>query len=273
MVESLRLMCILAHPDDESMGLGGTLAKCGREGVETYLVTATRGEYGWPSQQGPYPGPEQLGQRREAELRAAADVLKLCQVDLLNYIDGKLDIADSLEAIARIAAFIRRVRPQVVITFGPEGVYGHPDHITVSQWTSAAILAAAAQDDDPGDRELPSLAPHRVSKLYYMAVSEQHLSAYQAVFGELAMHVDGEVRRAFGWTDWAITTRIDTEAYGQIVWQAIACHQSQLSNNVGIASRAASASGQLWASQSFYRVFSLVNGGPTLETDLFAGLR
>lgn len=75
MVKALRLMCILAHPDDESMGTGGILAKYAQEGVETYLVTATRGEHGWSGDITTYPGPKQFGQQREAELKAAAAIL------------------------------------------------------------------------------------------------------------------------------------------------------------------------------------------------------
>jgi LmbE family N-acetylglucosaminyl deacetylase len=269
MIESLRLMCVLAHPDDESFGMGGTLAKYAREGVETYLVTATRGEYGWASDQATYPGPEQLGQRREAELQAAASILQIRQVNFLNYVDGNLDIADPSEVIARIVLHIRRVRPQVVLTFGPDGVYGHPDHIAVSQFATAAILCAA----DPNYLDIEALDAYRVSKLYYLAVSEEQFNNYQLVFGELAMRIDGVVRQASSWDNWAITTWIDTKDFAHTVWRAITCHQTQLPNYEAFADQYSTASRQLWARQSFYRVFSLVNGGRTLETDLFDGLR
>ena len=72
----MKLLCVLAHPDDESLGLGGALAKYAAEGVETYLITATRGEHGWWGEAEDYPGPIGLGQIREAELRAAAEVLQ-----------------------------------------------------------------------------------------------------------------------------------------------------------------------------------------------------
>src|SRR3712207_3832534 len=110
---TLKLMCILAHPDDESLGTGGTLAKYAAEGVDTYLVSATRGERGWSGPEQENPGPAALGQMREAELRAAAAVLGVRQVDFLDYIDGDLDRADPAEAIGRIVACLRQVRPQV----------------------------------------------------------------------------------------------------------------------------------------------------------------
>ena len=75
MTNKLKLMCILAHPDDESLGNGGILAKYAAEGVETYLVTATRGERGWFGDESDYPGLEALGKIREAELLAAARAL------------------------------------------------------------------------------------------------------------------------------------------------------------------------------------------------------
>ena len=139
----LRLMCVLAHPDDESLGMGGTLAKYAAEEIETYLVTATRGERGWFGDEKEYPGLEALGKIREAELLNATKELGICDVKFLDYIDGDLDQADPAEAVAKIVSHLRRVRPDVVITFDPNGAYGHPDHIAICQFTTAAVLAAA----------------------------------------------------------------------------------------------------------------------------------
>ena len=127
----LRLMCVLAHPDDESLGTGGVLAKYSREGVETFVVTATRGERGRFDDKGTSPGPAIVGQTREAELRAAARELGVQEVSLLDYLDGELDRVDAAEASEKIASHIRRVRPHVVVTFDPFGAYGHPDHIAI----------------------------------------------------------------------------------------------------------------------------------------------
>jgi len=141
MTNNLKLMCVLAHPDDESLGNGGMLAKYGAEGVETYLVSATRGERGWTGSEHDYPGLEALGKRREAELLTAAKVLGTRQVEFLDYLDGDLDQAPMTEAVARIALHLRRVKPDVVVTFGPDGAYGYPDHISICQFTTAAIPA------------------------------------------------------------------------------------------------------------------------------------
>ena len=80
---TLRLLCALAHPDDESLGTGGILARYADEGIETYLVTATRGEHGWFGEEANYPGPQALGRLREAELLAAAKELSLREVNFL----------------------------------------------------------------------------------------------------------------------------------------------------------------------------------------------
>lgn len=269
MANGLKLMCVLAHPDDESLGNGGTLAKYAAQGVETYLVTATRGERGWFGDERDYPGLEALGKVREAELLVAARVLGIRHIDFLDYVDGDLDQAPPAEAIAKIVEHVRLVRPDVVITFGPDGGYGHPDHIAICQFTTAAMVEAA----NPASLYHRDLALHSVSKLYYMAPTLQLGLAYQAVFGELVMPVDGVERRGIGWPEWAITTRIDTKDYRQTVWEAVLCHQSQVTAYRQLEHASKEYQKDLWDSQTYYRAFSLVNGGRKVETDLFEGLR
>ena len=269
MSEELKLMCILAHPDDESLGFGGILSRYADEGVGTYLLTATRGERGWLGPEEEYPGPQELGRIRERELGAAAEVLGLREVNFLEYEDGRLDQAEPQEAVARIVSHLRRVRPDVVATFGPDGVYGHPDHIAISQFATAAVIAAS----DPAIQVNGDRPPHRVSKFYYRTVTEEGAAAYQAAFGELAMEVDGQKRRLVSWQPWAITTQVDTAAYVQQIWEAIACHRSQLPGYEALRRLPEKHRHELWATQSLYRAFSLVNGGRAAERDLFAGLR
>lgn len=268
MTEPLKLMCVLAHPDDESLGNGGMLARYAAEGVETYLLTATRGQRGWFGDPEDYPGPEALGCTRERELYAAAEVLGLQDVVLLDYVDGELDQADPAEVIAQIVAHLRRVRPHVVVTFDPSGAYGHPDHIAICQFATAAVAGAADPDYASGD------APaHRVAKLYYMAETEAALAAYEAAFGDLVMQVDGEERRTAGWEAWAITTRIDTSDCWREVWRAVECHRSQLPGYQALQELPEEQRRSLWSSQAYYRALSFVNGGRELETDLFEGLK
>jgi len=264
---ALRLMAVLAHPDDESLGFGGTLARYAAEGVAVTLVTATRGERGRVETHAERPSTDEVGRLREAELRAAAAALGVRDVQVLGYPDQQLDQAHPVEAIARIAVHLRRTRPQVVLTFAPDGAYGHPDHIAVSQLTTAAVVAAADACADG------TLAPHAVSKLYYMAWSAATWDAYQAAFKTLVSRVDGVERRANVWPDWAITTRIDTRAYWPTVWRAVQCHQTQIASYARLAELPAPQHEALWGRQEFYRALSLVSGGRALETDVFAGLR
>lgn len=259
-------MAVLAHPDDESLGLGGSLARYAAEGIETFLVTATRGERGryHGLRDGPdHPGPERLAHIRERELRRAAGVLGVGEVTLLDYKDQELDRAVPGEAIDAIAQHIRRVRPQVVVTFAPDGAYGHPDHIAICQFTTAAVVAAAS----------PADAGHTVSKLYYMAWSDAVWHVYQEAFKTLGSVVDGVERRAVPWQEWSITTEVDARSHWETVWRAVACHESQVATYERLHALSPSHHQTLWGRQSFYRAMSLVNGGRRRETDLFEGLR
>lgn len=264
-------MAILAHPDDESLGVGGTIAKYVAEGVHVSLVTATRGQRGRHATAAVHPGPEAMGRIREAELRAAAEVLGIRDVRLLDYVDQDLDRADPREAIGRIAACVRQRRPHVVVTFPPDGAYGHPDHVAICQFATAAVVAAA--DASWQGPEAGLAPPHRVAKLYYMAWGERAWAAYQSAFKVLVSRVDGVERHATPWPEWAITTTIDTRAHWPTVWRAVQCHQSQVANYARLAALEPEHHEALWGAQQFYRAFSLVNGGRAHETDLFDGLR
>ena len=266
MTAPLKLMAIFAHPDDESLGMGGTLAKYAAEGVETYLVCATRGERGWTGDEKDNPGLEVLGRRREGELRAAGKALGIREVSFLDYIDGDLDQASPAEVIAKLVSHLRQVRPQVVVTFGPEGAYGHPDHIAICQFAHAALVRAAESvyaDPQP---------PHQVSKLYYTIDSREFVTYVEALLGPLTMEVDGETRHHPGWEEWAITTRIDAAAHWQIALAAINCHQSQVAQ-YELDKLADDQHRRIWGQGTFYRALSLINGGRRVESDLFEGLR
>jgi len=271
--QKFKLMAVLAHPDDESMGFGGTLAKYSAEEVETYLVTATRGERGRFFSPDKKTEPAEVGRVREAELREAAAVLGVREVLILGYPDGAVDQIDAATAIAAIVQQIRRVRPHVVVTFGPDGAYGHPDHIAISQFTAAAVVCAAdagygARD---GSRGGPSSA-HRVAKLYNLAWRYDKWQAYQAAFRKLTSMVDGVARQANPWPDWAVTTEVDTSSYWPVVWKAVCCHQTQVSMYERLGQLSEEQQKVLWGSQEFYRVHSAANGGRKLENDLFEGL-
>jgi len=148
----LTLLAVFAHPDDESFAAGGTLAKYAAEGVLVAIVSATRGEAGIRGV-----GAAEAALIRESELRRAAAELGVSRVHFLDYRDGTLPEVDSDEAVSRLMALLRELCPQVVITFGRDGISGHPDHVTVSRWVTAAFDTLDGSD-----------APQ---KLYYVAPS------------------------------------------------------------------------------------------------------
>jgi LmbE family N-acetylglucosaminyl deacetylase len=267
---ALRLMAILAHPDDESLGNGAALARYAAEGVEVTLVTATRGQRGWLGEPSGNPGLEALGRIRESELRAAGAALGLREVVLLDYVDGELDRADPDAVICELVAHIRRVRPQVVLTFGLDGAYGHPDHMAISQLTTGAIVRAA--DPRYGHR-CSARGPHAVSKLYHMALTEARATQYAKAFGDLSMQVDGMERLPHVVPDWLVSARIDACSEWKRVWQAVACHHSQLPQVARLEGMNATEKQALWGANEYTRVFSTVPSGIGVETDLFAGLR
>ena len=274
MAQPRRLMAVLAHPDDESLGFGGTLAKYASDGVEVFLLTATRGDAGryrgLPHSDPQHPGRSALGQIREAELRAAASALGIREVSLLDHQDGQLDAANPREIIGQIALALKRVRPDVVVTFGPDGAYGHPDHVAISQFTTAAIVVAAEAGFTSNDRA--AQAPHSVSKLYYQAWTASTWAAYESAIRTLSSTVDSVKRSATPWPDWEITTVIDTRHVWPTVWRAVSCHASQIAAYEALKDLSPEHHECVWGRQSFYRALSTVNGGRTRETDLFEGI-
>ncbi len=252
------------------MGFGGTLAKYSAEGVETYLVCATRGERGWFGPEGQNPGLERLGQIRTDELLCAGGKLGLREINFLDYIDGDFDKADPAEVIGKIVAHIRRIKPQVVVTFPPDGGYGHPDHIASSQFASAAVVCAADANYIAPEVQVP----HRVLKFYYMVDSEAFVNLIAPAMGDMAFQLDDQMRGEVAWREWAVTTRIDVSAYANTAWEAIKCHQSQLATLGPLLNLPEENIHYILSMQgTFYRVYSLVNGGRKVEVDLFEGLR
>jgi LmbE family N-acetylglucosaminyl deacetylase len=269
MKNKLRLLAILAHPDDESLATGSTLAKYASEEVETYLICATKGERGWMGEEKDNPGLVELGKIREQELIGAAKILGIRQVYFLGYLDGELDRADPGEAIGKIAAIIREVKPQVAITFGPDGAYGHPDHIAISQFAAGACLLAA----DGSHIGVESLPSHQISKFYYFANTRKLVDSYSAVFGNIQMEIDGISRSMVSWADWACTTTVDGSPHWKTALEAVNCHKSQIGIYGDLNTLSDAKSIELWGKRTYYRVFSLVNGGRKVETDLFEGIK
>jgi LmbE family N-acetylglucosaminyl deacetylase len=269
MKNPLRLLAIFAHPDDESLGAGSTLAKYAAEGVQVYLVCATNGERGWTGDEKDNPGLATLGKIRAQELICAAETIGIKQVYFLNYLDGDLDQAYTHEIMDRITTIIREVRPQVAFTFGPDGVYGHPDHIAISQFANGSCTLAA----DSTYIDAKDTRAHRISKFYYFANNKKIVENYTRFFGNIQMEVDDIIRSFISWDDWMYTTIIDGSAYWQTALKAVNCHKSQVAIYGDLNKLSEERSVALWGTRTYYRVFSLVNSGRKTETDLFEGLR
>ena len=169
------IMGIFAHPDDESFGLAGTLARATMHDHPAAIVCATRGEVGEIADSA-LATPENLGQVREGELRAACAAVGVSDVSFLDYIDGQLSNADEDEAVGRVVYHLRRFRPDVVVTFSANGGYGHPDHMAIHRYTLEAVAAAADPARYPA-QVAEGLEPHRVRKVYYNAFPRERMIA------------------------------------------------------------------------------------------------
>jgi N-acetyl-1-D-myo-inositol-2-amino-2-deoxy-alpha-D-glucopyranoside deacetylase len=211
-----RVLAIFAHPDDESLLAGGTLAACAAQGHEVAILSLTRGEAGPISQPGI--NRETLGTVRETELRAAATALGVSNVECLGYPDGELSWADGVEIEADIAGRIEAWRPEVVITFGPEGLYWHPDHIATHNFTTAAIEQAAGVGFAPW--------------VYHVTWPDHLAGEMVAAIAKLAQGRDVDLwglhPSDFGVPTAEITTVVDVRPFTEAKVRAIRSHRSQL---------------------------------------------
>jgi LmbE family N-acetylglucosaminyl deacetylase len=167
------ILGVWAHPDDEAYLSGGLMAMASDGGSRVVCVTATRGERGtadphrWP--------PDRLAAERTGELARCLEILGVTEHHWLDYPDGGCATVAETEAVTRIAEVIRAVRPDTVLTFGPDGITGHADHRTVAGWTEAAFREAAR----PGARLLCS------------AVTEQRAERWRALDETLGVFEPG----------------------------------------------------------------------------------
>lgn len=248
-------MFAFPHPDDESFGPGGTIARYAREGVDVHYVCATRGEVGTVDAEllKPYehmPEDQRLGALRGQELRNAANILKLTGLHYLGYRDSGMNgsgdnadprafiNADPDHVVEQLVKIIRSIKPQVIVTFDPFGGYGHPDHIFIHHRTTEAFHAAS----DPS-RYPQAGAPYRPQKLYWSVFPRGFLKFAVRVlplFGRdpAKFGRNGDINlREIAEHDYAPTTRIDVWPYYDIKQAASKCHTSQLSGGPGMFGR------------------------------------
>ena len=198
------LLAVFAHPDDETFRCGGLLALLAGRGVEVNLLTATRGEAGSCGDPPLYKA-EELAEVRERELQCACGTLGILPPIFLDYPDGKLTEVDEEEAITRITAVARELRPQVLLTWPADGLSGHPDHKAVSRWTSQVF------EEMEKDAEAPNA-------LYHLAVPQSVASALSLT----GLHAI---------PDEEVSLNVDVMPVWKQKRNAIRCHHSQASGS------------------------------------------
>ena len=220
------LLGIFPHPDDEAYSAGGTLALAARAGVEVHILCATRGE-GGTSSDPTLSTPNAVADARTEELTECCRVLGAQPPHFLDYPDGRLAEVDLPEAVGRIVRVIREVRPQVVITLGADGVYGHPDHVALHKLVMPAFRSAGGGTRFPDDRYGPAYAPDRLLWTAYprglfrpqweLMLRSEHAAAMRQIDPE-KLGVDP--------AEFAVQVDISTVAQTKLA--AIRCHRTQL---------------------------------------------
>ena len=173
MTQPQRIACVFAHPDDETFCTGGTIAKYAAAGIRTDLFCATNGDAGKNSGV-PVSSREELAEVRKNETQAAARILGIESVEFAGYSDGTLHQLEPTQLIGDVVSFLRRMRPTVVVGFGPEGApTGHRDHRAMSRIVTAAFFLSELWTAYP-EQIAAGLEPHRAARLYYHAWEYPH---------------------------------------------------------------------------------------------------
>jgi LmbE family N-acetylglucosaminyl deacetylase len=161
----LRLMCITAHPDDEAGSFGGSLRLSHDRGIETCVICLTPGQAA--THRGGATGDQELAALRRKEFAAACEILKVSRGIVLDYPDGQLHRQDLYKVVCDLTLHVRRFRPHVMLTFGPDGsVTGHTDHSMASVFATLAFHWAGRNNRYP-DQIAGEITAHRTQKLYY----------------------------------------------------------------------------------------------------------
>ena len=202
------VLVVMAHPDDESMGCGGLILRHTRAGIPVNLICATRGEAGWGGK--PLGAKkEDLAQIRTDELEEAAAALAIRGVELWDYPDGGVARCDRQEITQRIWEQITKLRPKVVVAWGPDGGYGHPDHIAVGACADTAVTSMAE-----GDRPA----------LYHIAIDQKVAGFYKEAF---RLSGDGQQLPLIVQNRFDVAFDLESDEV-MMKLRAIDCHRSQL---------------------------------------------
>jgi LmbE family N-acetylglucosaminyl deacetylase len=224
------LLAIFPHPDDETFSAGGLMAAARDRGDNVILICATRGEAG-ESGDPSHDTAEALGNAREAELRAAMQVLHVDDVRFLGYRDSGMEgsaeaqnpqafvQASVADAAARLAPMIRDIRPDTIVTFGEDGVYGHPDHVHLHHVVKQAVLEAGDAASSP--------APWQTPYLYYATAPREDLEELLARPRSPLASISERARANLGTPRSQITTSVDVTRWAQQKQDAFRAHHSQ----------------------------------------------
>jgi N-acetyl-1-D-myo-inositol-2-amino-2-deoxy-alpha-D-glucopyranoside deacetylase len=281
-MSQLSLLTVMAHPDDESITSGGSLARYAAEGVQTTLVTATRGEVGeiLDKELDPKEAAPRLGAIREAELRRACQILGVHELVFLDYEDsgmaglprnrepGTFWRADEEEAVGRLIAVVRRVKPQVIISDNEVGGYGHPDHIKAHRITVQAVFYGKDVKRFPGGE------PWQPRKHYYTAFPRSAIKEIEQAMKAAGMEerFGEEEETPFGVPDDRVSASIDVSQYVDKKIAAMQAHKTQIPPDSWFMKLRDVLGPRAWSREYFERARTRVNA-PTPENDLFAGLR
>jgi len=279
----LTMLVCLAHPDDETFGMGGTLALYARRGVQIHLVCATRGEVGNVDRK-LLEGFSSVAERRESELRCAAGILGLSGVYFLGYRDSGMPgspdnqhlnalAAQPLEVVAqKIVHYIRLLHPQVVVTDDPLGGYKHPDHIAIHR---ATVRAFAIASDPNYSTDLPPVQP---AKLYYRTMPKNLLRWAVRLSPLLGMdphhfgrNKDIDLASLVEEGDFPTHARIDCRSVSEIRDKATACHVSQGGGVMGRKNPLSIMRRLFGSNEMFMRAYPIPKNG-LKERDLFEGI-
>lgn len=230
------LLCVHAHPDDETISTGGILARYAGEGVRAAVVTCTNGERGEVRLEGDAAEAvrPRLGEVRAAELARSLKILGAGPPRLLGYADSGFPAGDHPgafwharfdEAVGRLVAHIRRLRPDVLVTYDAYGLYGHPDHLQAHRVTLAAAEAAAARQLYPA-----AGPPWQVAKVYLATFPVSLVARGIEVLAELGLPpllgAPGQPR--FGTPDERVTAAVDVRPWLDRKWAALQAHATQV---------------------------------------------
>ena len=262
----LRVLCIFAHPDDEAFGSGGTLAELVRKGHKVTTVCATNGDVGEINDHA-LATPENLWEVRQGEMRQAMEVTGISDVRFLGYRDSGMDgtpdnenpaclfQADPSKVDAQIAALLVELKPDIVFTHDPTGGYGHPDHLTTYQRTTAVIEAMGEN------------RPH----LYFVCFPRKHFTKLWQDMTDAGITPPfaKEELENIGSPDDYVTTVRDVSDYVEIKKESLSYHQTQLDPNGPFGAMAPEVM-TAWMSTEYFYLSQPENGGA--QEDILAEL-